>query len=128
MAMPSPTAVAIKASATPPVMALGWFMPVVESTPNAASEGANRPSVHSVRAIVGRNVERTRIDERLDFDLLCFHSRAHGIKGGVNHGHQIDRTKIKLQLACDHARDVEDVFDDLLLGPGISFNDFQCML
>ena len=42
--MARPTAVAIRASATPPVMAFGWFMPLVERMPKAAIMPVTVPS------------------------------------------------------------------------------------
>src|SRR5204863_10102614 len=61
----------------------------------------------------------------LDLDLLCFDSMSDCVERGIDHRDQIDWSKMKLKFASDDARDVENVFNDLFLRPGISFNHFN---
>jgi len=68
-----------------------------------------------------------RVDDAGNLNLLCLHRRSYRIQRGVNHIREVGGTEIELELAGDHSRNVEDVFNHLLLRPGISLYYFQRM-
>jgi hypothetical protein len=58
-------------------------------------------------------------------DLLCVGGRPHAFNGIQDDSREAHRSPLDDHSAGDHARDIQNVVDELRLGSGVSFNDLQ---
>src|SRR4029453_12225260 len=65
------------------------------------------------------------VENRLQPDLFCIRRRSYDLDRLLNDRGKINLPYLQSQLACDDARDIEQVVDELCLRPGAALDRFQ---
>ena len=100
-----------------------------------ANVAALRRELHGVGDEVGGDLTQAQrvaeheagagIDEQLELHALALGLGARQLDGLLEDGRQVDRKELELELAGHDARDVQQVVDELRLGPGVSLDHLE---
>jgi len=74
---------------------------------------------------IAKNRASGTIENLSESNLLFVGCQLHGCYGCLNYGWKLGRSRIKLQFAGDNAGNIQDVFDDARLQPGVTFDHFK---